>query len=106
MGKTIIVVPDWYPATLLAATVVPFVASTVMGGKVMGARKKYNVQYPNLYGVPGVHDHADAFNRVQRGHQNIFETLASIIAMVLVGGLVFPIASAACAVAYCLGNWF
>ena len=44
----IVEVPDLYPYVLLSATVVPFVTSTVMGGKVMGARKLYNVQYPNL----------------------------------------------------------
>ena len=40
--------PDQYPWVMLSATALPFVTSFVMGGKVMGARKKCNVQYPNL----------------------------------------------------------
>ena len=32
-------------------------------------RTEYDVQYPNLYAVPKLHKDADAFNRVQRGHQ-------------------------------------
>ena len=43
------------------------------GGPVMKARKKFDVKYPNLYAVPGVHKNADAFNAVQRGHQNFLE---------------------------------
>jgi glutathione S-transferase len=80
-------VPDEYPWVLLSATVLPIVTSTIMGGLVMKARTTYKVPYPNLYAVPGVHEKADAFNRVQRGHQNMFETLPSIIAMTVVGGL-------------------
>merc|ERR1712093_769466 len=56
----------------------------------MKARKTLKVPYPNLYAVPGVHEKADEFNRVQRGHQNMFETLSSMIAMTLVGGLKYP----------------
>ena len=61
--------PDEYPYVLFAAIVAPFITSFVMGGKVMSARKKFNVQYPNLYATPGFHKEADEFNRVQRGHQ-------------------------------------
>lgn len=64
-----LVVPEMYPYTLLSATAVPFVTSFLMGGKVMTARKTYDVPLPNLYATPGVHEKADAFNRVQRGHQ-------------------------------------
>jgi len=99
-------VPDAYPWTLLSATVVPFVTSFVMGGSVMTARKTFKVGYPNLYAVPGVHEKADEFNRVQRGHQNMFESLSSMIAMTLVGGLKYPMVAASFSVAYCLGNYF
>ena len=98
-------VPDAYPVTLLCATVLPFITSMIMGGLVMAARKTYDVQYPNLYAVPGVHPKADEFNRVQRGHQNIFETLTSLIAMVLVGGLKFPLVAASASVAFCIGSY-
>ena len=99
-------VPDQYPWVMLSATAVPFVTSFIMGGKVMSARKKFNVPLPNLYAVPGVHDKADDFNRVQRGHQNMFETMSSVISMVLVAGLKHPLVASSCAVAYCVGNYF
>jgi len=98
-------VPDAYPIAVLSATVVPFITSILMGGKVMSARKEYKVFYPNLYATPGVHEKADEFNRVQRGHQNMFETLPSVIAMVMFAGLKYPYAAAASSVAYCIGNY-
>ena len=45
---------------------------------------------PRSYATPGVHDKADSFNRVQRGHQNFIETQGPIIACALVGGLKHP----------------
>eukprot|EP00966_Prymnesium_polylepis_P246910 5709832-Prymnesium_polylepis.1 len=103
---TTIVLPANYPYTLLSATVLPFVTSFIMGGKVMGARSTFGVPLPNLYAVPSVHEKADAFNRVQRGHQNMFETLQLVIAMVLVAGLKYPVVAAALSTAYCVGNYF
>ena len=52
---TALVLPDDYKYTLAGAIVVPFLASFAIGGKVMGARKEFDVQYPNLYAVPGFH---------------------------------------------------
>ena len=72
----------------------------------MSARKIYDVQYPNLYATPGVHKGADAFNRVQRGHQNMFETMSGVSMMSLVGGLSHPKAAGACGVLYSLGSYF
>ena len=72
----------------------------------MGARKKYDVKYPNLYAVPGVHKHADEFNRVQRGHQSMMETMPNVIVMTLTAGLKFPKIAAGCCAAYCVGNYF
>lgn len=43
-----------------------------MGFKVMGARKKFNVKFPDLYASKDNPD-AEAFNCVQRGHQNTLE---------------------------------
>ena len=43
--------PKFYGATIIGCGVAPFVASTIMGGAVMAARKKYDVHYPNLYAV-------------------------------------------------------
>ena len=101
-----ITVPDEYTYVLFSTTVVPFVTSTIMGGRVMSARQRLKVQYPNLYAVPGYHDKADEFNRVQRGHQNLFETIGSVTTMLLVGGLQSPRVATALALAYCAGMLF
>jgi glutathione S-transferase len=85
-------VPDNYGYVILTCVVGQMVTSTFMGGPVMSARKKYNVPYPNLYATPGYHKDADAFNRIQRGHQNMFELLPTFSLMALIGGLKYPIA--------------
>ena len=76
-------VPDAYPLVMLSSSVLPFVANIMMGGPVMKARKQYEVKYPNLYAVPGVHKDADAFNRVQRGHQNMLVSEPSHVLILL-----------------------
>jgi glutathione S-transferase len=70
----------------------------------MKARKDCDVQYPNLYATPGYHKMADAFNRVQRGHQSMFESLTSMTAMGLIGGIKHPVVATIAGVVYCLGN--
>ena len=97
-------VPDNYGYVFFACGVLPAVANLLIGGKVMGARKTYNVQYPNLYATPGYHKSADEFNRVQRGHQHIFESLSDFRAVSFIGGLAHPLVCAGCGVVYCLGN--
>jgi glutathione S-transferase len=71
--------------------------------QVMKARKDCDVHYPNLYATPGYHKMADKFNRVQRGHQSMFETFTSMTVMGLIGGIKHPIAAAIAGVAYNLG---
>merc|ERR1712232_807534 len=75
-------------------------------GPVMKARKEFEVKYPNLYAVPGVHKHADEFNRIQRGHQNYFEHLTHFTAVSLIGGVKHPLICAASGVLYQLGSIF
>ena len=100
-----------------------------MFGKVMKARKDFNVLYPNLYATPGFHKEADAFNRVQRGHQNSFEmittfTVTSLLVrpvkcciyfvdlytnlldfrIIVQGGLKYPIACSIYGILFSLGN--
>jgi glutathione S-transferase len=72
----------------------------------MKARKKNDVQYPNLYATPGYHKEADAFNRVQRGHQNMFESLSSMQTMSLLGGLKHPKVAAVGFCLYLAGCYF
>lgn len=92
-------VPNAYGYVLLTTVVGQFFTSMYMGGPVMKARKDFNVPYPNLYATPGYHKDADAFNRVQRGHQNMFEMNSTYSLMALVGGLKYPIA---CSIYSCL----
>ena len=71
----------------------------------MGARKKFGVPYPNLDATPGFHKEADAFNRVQRGHQNMFETMPNLMAFAIIGGLKHPYACSLGATLFCVGSW-
>ena len=84
MSLATIQVPSTYGYVVVASVIgCGFVTSTLMGSKVMEGRKKYNIPYPNLYAVPTVHDHADEFNRIQRGHQSYFELLVPFVALIV-----------------------
>ena len=48
-------VPEHYGWVVLGAVILPLITNMYMGGPVMNARKAFNVLYPNLYAVPGVH---------------------------------------------------
>jgi hypothetical protein len=48
-----ITVPAAYGFVIVAAGVGPFITNMYLGGAVMSARTKCNIQYPNAYGVPG-----------------------------------------------------
>merc|ERR1719316_1581981 len=82
-------VPFAYGYVVLTVGVGSFVVTTMMGGAVMAARKKFDVGYPNLYATPGHHKHADEFNRVQRGHQNMFESLPMVMCMTMLGSYLY-----------------
>lgn len=97
-------VPDNYGYVVLGCCVLPFLASTYMGGKVMQARDECGVPYPNLYATPGFHKRADDFNRVQRGHQSLFEYLVPFTACGLIGGIKHPVVTAVAGVLFCVGN--
>lgn len=99
-------IPDNYGYVVLGCCVAPFIASTYMSGLVMTSRKEHKIEYPNLYGTPGYHKQADAFNRCQRGHQSMFEVLCSVTAMGLTGGLKHPLLSALAGVLFSLGSVF
>jgi glutathione S-transferase len=97
--------PKGYGVCILGCGVAPMIVSTLMGGQVMKARKKYDVNYPNLYAVPGVHKMADEFNNIQRGHQNMFETSIFYVPLSLITGLKHPLTIGLGGFAYCLGTW-
>jgi len=75
------------------------------------ARKRYGVSYPDMYAIKGVTRRkdasgegdrlleltdadCDAFNCYQRAHQNTLENLTMFLAVMLLGGLKYPITSA------------
>jgi len=96
-------VPPTYGWVVAGVGIGTVVTNFYLSGFVMTARKKYDVQYPNLYAVPGFHKNADDFNRVQRGHQNYLEGVGGYVAMALIGGLKYPLANAIGSVVYCVG---
>ncbi|KAL7580473.1 hypothetical protein ACA910_004487 [Epithemia clementina (nom. ined.)] len=102
---TTIQVPENYGYVVLTTVVGQFVVSFAMGGAVMAAREKYNVQYPNLYATPGYHKEADNFNRVQRGHQNMLEMISTYSLLALIGGLRNPIVCSISSVLYLSGSF-
>eukprot|EP00549_Striatella_unipunctata_P021533 CAMPEP_0118707064 /NCGR_PEP_ID=MMETSP0800-20121206/20958_1 /TAXON_ID=210618 ORGANISM="Striatella unipunctata, Strain CCMP2910" /NCGR_SAMPLE_ID=MMETSP0800 /ASSEMBLY_ACC=CAM_ASM_000638 /LENGTH=151 /DNA_ID=CAMNT_0006609773 /DNA_START=54 /DNA_END=509 /DNA_ORIENTATION=- len=97
-------VPNEYGYVILTCIVGPMVSSLYMGGVVGGARKKYNVPYPNMYATPKHHEKADEFNRVQRGHQNFFENVTSFSVAALVGGLKHPYTCAVYGILFSVGS--
>ena len=97
-------IPSNYGYTILGCAVAPFIAGFINSGFVMKARKTYNVALPNLYAVPGFHKEADAFNRVQRGHQNMLESISDLRAMGLIGGLMYPVLCGVFGFLYSLGS--
>jgi glutathione S-transferase len=102
---TSLTVPGNYGYVVLGVCVLPMIASTLLGGEVMKARKAFDVQYPNLYATPGYHKKADEFNRVQRGHQSMFELMTSFTACGLIGGLKHPLLAAGAGVLFSVGNY-
>ena len=99
-------VPQYYGFVVLGAGVLPFVTNMVVSGPVMAARKRLDVKLPNLYATPGFHKHHEEFNRIQRSHQNMLETVDQIAIMTLLGGLKHPIVATIGIVCYCLGCYY
>ena len=93
-----------YGWVVLGAGIGPAIVSMYLSGQVMKARKRFGVQYPNLYAVPGVHKSANEFNRVQRGHQNYLENISDYRMMTLLGGLKYPLVCAVGSLVYLTGS--
>mmetsp|Transcript_19582 Transcript_19582/g.24884 ORF Transcript_19582/g.24884 Transcript_19582/m.24884 type:complete len:152 (-) Transcript_19582:191-646(-) len=97
-------IPSEYGYVVLGCGVLPMMMNMYMGGKVMNARKEYDVPYPNCYATPGYHKKADEFNRVQRGHMNYSENLLGYTVVSFVGGFKHPIIIAVGGVLHSLGS--
>jgi glutathione S-transferase len=97
-------VPDKYGYVILTTCVWSlFLVPSYMGMGVIKARDQFKIPLPNLYATPGYHKEADAFNRIQRGHQNMFESLTAFAMMNLIGGLKYPSACSVYALLYSTG---
>eukprot|EP01125_Pyxidicula_operculata_P002217 TRINITY_DN12127_c0_g1_i1.p1 TRINITY_DN12127_c0_g1~~TRINITY_DN12127_c0_g1_i1.p1 ORF type:complete len:152 (-),score=27.43 TRINITY_DN12127_c0_g1_i1:46-501(-) len=91
---------------VLASVLATGITTFVLGGKIGGLRKKYNVPLPFLYADEArakVDTDAYKFNCAQRGHQNLLETHPFIVFLLLAGGLKHPIISAVTGLLYCVG---
>jgi glutathione S-transferase len=57
-----------------------------------------------VYAVPGFHKDADAFNCIQRAHQNTLESMWQVLIATFACGLVYPVAAACSGTVYMLGR--
>lgn len=71
--------------------------------QVIKGRKKYDVQYPNLY-APAGHKDGEAFDCIQRAHQNTLESWSMVMITMLATGLVYPVTAAAAGTMWVLGR--
>jgi hypothetical protein len=88
-----------YPFFVVIAYVL---VGQVLGALVNGARGRFKIPLPNLYAnaamflKDGKVDEAamaargDAFNRVQRGHQHMFEIHADAYALLFASSILYP----------------
>ncbi len=93
-----------------------FLVGQVLGGLVNAARGRYKISLPNLYAnaamflKDGKVDEAamaargDAFNRVQRGHQHMFEIHADAYALLFASSVFYPVHAAIAGVFYAAGT--
>jgi len=80
--------PAGYGVVIAMNIVGTLFALQYLGIQVMKARKKYDVPYPTMY----TNDTSkEAFNCVQRGHQNALETAPHFLILSLTGGLKHPL---------------
>ncbi len=90
---------------VILALVANVLLNLYMGGQVGKARKKYKVFYPTMYAMESENKQAKLFNCVQRGHQNSIEYMPTFFALLLIGGLQFPIAAAILGAIYNVGRF-
>ncbi|ETW07239.1 hypothetical protein H310_01804 [Aphanomyces invadans] len=59
------------------------------GVRVLGARKKFNINYPQMYAEKS-DEHCHEFNCYQRAHQNVLENLPVFLALLFVSSVYRP----------------
>ena len=97
---TVIDIPAEFGYVILGQIAAVFTLQ-YLGGKVMAARKKYQVTYPDMYSTDPT---KKEFNCVQRGHQNALETYPTFIILNVLAGFRHPVPAAALAIAWCVGR--
>lgn len=97
-SKILEVLPKHYGYVILTATASHFV-NMWMAFNVGRARKVHKIEYPTMYSPDN-----KLFNCIQRAHQHTLENQPAFLFFLLVGGLKFPILSAAAGAFYLVGR--
>ena len=99
---TSISIPSTFGAVILTNVIGSSFTMLVLGMKVGKARKELPdaPAYPQMYAA-GDSENAKKFNCVQRGHQQALESWPSFLACSLVGGVSFPLTTAALGAFWC-----
>mmetsp|Transcript_31850 Transcript_31850/g.70759 ORF Transcript_31850/g.70759 Transcript_31850/m.70759 type:complete len:151 (+) Transcript_31850:170-622(+) len=94
----------WVAAVAIGSYIVHYLW---MPAYVMSGRKKYGVKYPALYADSENcknEEHRNAFNCIQRGHQNSLENQPGFLTLLAVAGIRFPLTAAIGGAAYLAGR--
>ncbi|XP_041348293.1 microsomal glutathione S-transferase 3-like [Gigantopelta aegis] len=98
MSKFAHCLPDGYGYVVLVGVGSTFV-NMWMAVNVMRARKKYEVEYPDLYSKT-----SKEFNCIQRVHQHTLESQSQFLMLLFIGGLQYPKITAATGVVYLIAR--
>merc|ERR1711916_291356 len=93
-----------------------YIVNQILGNLVNVARGRFKIPVPFLYANHGMFlkdgkidevalkTRGVAFNRVQRGHQHLFESHADFYALLLLAGLLYPESAYKAGVLYLVGS--
>jgi glutathione S-transferase len=110
--------PKSYGIVIFMNIIVSTFLLQVLGVKVGAARTKYaekakkdgdadaetRFSLPKMY-AEGFSQHAKEFNCIQRGHQQALETYTQFVVCSLIGGVTFPVATAAGGLLWNVARW-